>query len=76
MQAFADELYGMVQQPQPNAVPTPTHTPGTPEPWSRTEPRAEHNGVMGNPVFILVAMLGLAVLVMHLSFKGEVRVGR
>lgn len=76
MSMTADSLYGHIAQSQPNAVPAPTHAPGTPEPWARTEDHPERaHGVAGNPVFVLVAMLGLAVLIMHLSFKGEVRVG-
>lgn len=73
MQLTADSLYGAIAQPQPNAVPVPTHAPGTPEPWARTEEHAP-TGVVGNPVFILVALLGVAVLIMHVSFRGEVRV--
>jgi hypothetical protein len=74
MSAFlADSLYGTVARPQPNPLPTPTHPPGTPEPFARTEPR-DPERLAANPVFVLVAIVGLAVLVMHISFRGSIEV--
>lgn len=75
MQAFsADTLYGSHPRVQPNATAAVTHPAGTPEPFARSEPNASQGGLAANPVFVLVALLGVAVLVMHLSIVGEVKV--
>ena len=73
----AYDLYGSDptrQQPTPTG--TPDHRPGTPAPSIRTEPRAvTSRWGLNQPILVLVAMIGLAVLLLQVSIRGEVELG-
>ena len=76
MQAFtAAAVYGVPVSPQPNAAPMATQPAGQPEPTMRTQPRAAHLGALGDPILVLVALVGLAFFVLHVSVRGSVSVG-
>jgi hypothetical protein len=72
MDYTADSVYGGTSSPQPVgiAAPGPLHPPGTPEPTARTTPR--NKGPLGNPVFVLVALLGVAALLVQVSVRGSI----
>jgi hypothetical protein len=72
MDYTADAMYGGTSSPQPVGMPAagPMHPAGTPAPHARTTPRAK--GPLGNPVFILVGMIAVAVLLVQLSVRGSV----
>lgn len=69
-------LYGGAPSPQPNATGVPDHPPGSPEPKIRTVKPSGVFGLMGDPVFVLVALLAAAWLVLHVSlgFDASVKV--
>lgn len=67
----AHELYGGSASAQPNQTGVPDHAPGTSEPTTRTVPRATA-GPLGNPTLVLVALLGLAALLINFSVRLEV----
>jgi hypothetical protein len=79
MQFLADSLYGPAARPQPNptlaqataagAVPPEEHR-GTSH--ARTKPR--HSGPGANPTLWLVALLGLAILLVHVSVRASLEV--
>jgi hypothetical protein len=72
MDYSASGVYGGAPSPQPAGIGTagPAHAPNTPEPTARTTPRTK--GPLGNPVFILVALLAAAMLLVQLSVRGTI----
>lgn len=66
----ASAVYGGAPSPQPTPTPTPDHAPGTPEPVARTLPRP--TGPLGNPALIIVALVGIAALLVNFSVRVEV----
>lgn len=66
---MATDVFGA----DPTAIqPSPTATPehlGRPEPMARTMGPENDKG-MNSPALVLVAMLGLAVVILHLISKG------
>jgi hypothetical protein len=56
---YANDVYGFGPSPQPTASPNPDHAPG-PEPMARTVPVPK--GLRGNTTLLLVAMLGVAMV--------------
>lgn len=63
----AEAVYGVMPSPQPTATSTVDHPPGTPEPRVRTEKRP--TGPAANPVLILVALVGVAMLLVQLTTR-------
>jgi hypothetical protein len=60
-------LYGGTPPAQPTPTGTVDHPPGTPEPRTRTLPRPGGLSPQHNPTFLLVAMVGVAaVLVLRI----------
>lgn len=72
----ADAIFGPTPglRPQPNDVPVATHPAGTAEPMARTERRPAQAGPLANPIVVLVVLLGVAVLLLQVSVRGEVSV--
>lgn len=66
----ASGLYGARPSPQPTPTGTPDHAPGTPEPVGRTSPRDSLKGPLGNPVFVLVALVGIAIVLTQVTVRG------
>lgn len=71
-------MYGIADtSPQPTPTPQPTHEPGTPEPMMRTT-RLPGMGGMGlaadNPIVVLVALVGLAILLTQVTLRGSLEV--
>lgn len=63
----ASSIYGGAPMAQPTPTGTADHPPGTPEPTVRTLPRPGGLTLTGNPTMLLVAILGVAtVLVLRL----------
>lgn len=61
-------LYGGTPPPQPTGTPAVDHPPGTPEPTVRTMARPGGASLAGNPTLMLVAIFGVAVvLIMRLQ---------
>lgn len=70
MGSFAHQVYGGPPPVQPTPSPTPDHAPG-PVPLARTTPLPRVS-VASNPTLLLVALLGIAIGLVHVS----VRVGK
>ncbi len=70
----AANLYGVPLSAQPSASGVAEHPAGTPEPTMRTAARPTAD-IAGNPVFVLVALLGAALLILNLSVRGQVSIG-
>lgn len=73
---MANDLYGpdpTTQQPTASGV--PDHAPGTPAPTVRTTSRSETRHGLNQPVLVLVGLVGLAVLVLQVSLRGEFEIG-
>jgi hypothetical protein len=70
----AESIYGVPASPQPNAAPLATQPAGQPEPTMRTLPRPNAAGLLGDPVFAIVGLLGLAFLILHTSVHGSIGV--
>jgi hypothetical protein len=66
----SDELYGLSTMRQPSAAPGVTHPAGTPEPFALTHPDAHMNGPLHDPVLWLVLLLGVGIVLVHLSVEG------
>jgi hypothetical protein len=75
MQLTANALYGGPVAMQPSATPMPTHGPGEPEPVARTATGGDSKAakLVGrhDPILVLVALLGLAMLLVQLSVRVE-----
>lgn len=69
----AAAIYGAAGRTQPSPTPGPDTEPGEAEPTGRTEPRP--SGPLGDPVLVLVGLIGLAVLLVQVSIRGTVAVG-
>jgi hypothetical protein len=68
--AFASDLYGGPAMRQPTPTSTPDHM-GSPEPFARTLPTSSL-GALGNPTFVLIALMALAALLINFSVRFEV----
>lgn len=65
-------MYGYGPSPQPQPTATPDHLPGQAEPTVRTTPLPGAQGVLDNPVFVLVALLGAAALLSWIRVHGSI----
>lgn len=74
MAYLASDLYGGPQAVQPTASPAPSHAPG-PQPMARTVARPGANP-LSNPTMLLVALLGVAILLIHASVGFEFRISK
>jgi hypothetical protein len=70
---YANDVYGPLSttQPDPAAAAAGLTNPGGVEPSGRTEPRPAA-GALGSPTLVLVALLGLAALLVSFSVHVEV----
>ena len=72
MDLTADGNYGPLGRgAQPTPTPTPDHA-GEPEPFAATDPGHARGGLRTNPVFVLVALIGLAALLIQFSVRIDI----